>query len=70
MQWTHPSYPYLVTGKNIHQCMTSHWDLMEEHILVECGESAEARQRYCDAENITQLLHDVISKDIVDFRTR
>ena len=34
-------------------------DLTVEHILIECGDISEVRQRYYDAENLLQLVRQI-----------
>ena len=42
-------------------------DLKMRHILIECGDFAEVRQRYCDSENLTQLFHEISVTYVFDF---
>ena len=52
------SYSYLMHG-DVPRSVTCDCDLIKEHVLIECGDMAEIRQRYYDAENITHLLKEI-----------
>ncbi len=42
-------------------------DLTLKHILIECGDFPEVRQRYCDAENLRRQFQENILTNVFDF---
>ena len=44
-----------------------HCDLTVEHIVVECGDFAEVRERYYEAESLQQLFQQINVTYVFDF---
>ena len=50
---------YLTNGDVVPRCVACNCNLAVKHFLIECGDFAEVRQRYYDAENLQQLLQEI-----------
>ena len=55
-----------MNGEDVPTCVACDCTLTAEHILIECGDSAEVRQRYYDAENL-QLFQEISVTYVFDF---
>ncbi len=49
------------------RCVACDRDLTVEHILIECGDFAEVRQRYYEAERLQQLFEEINVRYVFDF---
>ena len=56
-----------MNGEDVPRCVACDCDLAVEHNLFECGDFAEVRQRYYEAENLQQLFREISVTDIFDF---
>ena len=56
-----------MNGGDKSRCVACDCDIAVEHVLIECGDFAEVRQRYYKAENLQQLFQEIIS--MTDIRT-
>ena len=56
-----------MNGEDVPRCVACDCDLTVEHILIECGEFAEVRQKYYDAENLRHLFQEIGVTDLFDF---
>ncbi len=61
---THHSHS--MYGEDVPRCVACDCDLTVEHIMIECGDFAEVRQR-SDAENSGQLFREISITDVFDF---
>ncbi len=41
-----------MSDEDVPTCVAFDWNVTVEHILIECGNFAEVRQRYYDAESL------------------
>ena len=65
---TNPSHSLLPNDcEDVLRCVACDCDHTVEHILIECGEFAEVRQRYYDAENLQQLFQEISVAYVFDF---
>ena len=62
---THLTHSDLMNGEDVPRCVACDCDHTVEHNLIECGEFAEVRQRYYDAENSQQLFQEISVIDIL-----
>ena len=56
-----------MNGENAPKCVACACDLTVEHILTECGDLAEVRQRHYDDGNMRQLFQEISVTDEFDF---
>ncbi len=56
-----------MNGEDIPGCVACDCDLTVEHILIECGDFAEVRQKYFDAESLQQLFQETSVTYVFDF---
>ena len=56
-----------MNGEDVPRWMASDCDLTVEHILIECGDFVEVRQRYYDAESLQQLFQEIRVTYMFDF---
>ena len=61
------THSYVMNGEDVPTFVACACDLTVEHILIECGDIAEVRQRYYDAENLQQLFHKISITHVSDF---
>ena len=47
-----------MNGEDVPRCVACGCDFTVEHILIECGDLSEVRQRYYDAETSQKLFYD------------
>ena len=64
---TRITHPYRVNGADVPRCVSYDCDLPVEHILIECGNFAEVRQRYYDAEKLQQLFQEISATYVLNF---
>ncbi len=48
-----------MNGKDVPRCVVCDCNVTVEHILIECGDFAEVRQRYYEAEDLQKLFHEI-----------
>ena len=48
-----------MNGEDVPRCVASDCNVTVEHILIECGNCVEVRQRYYDAESLQRLLQQI-----------
>ena len=56
-----------MNGADVPRCLACDCDLSVEHILIECEDFAEVRQRYYHAENLQQLFPEISVTYVFDF---
>ncbi len=56
---TRLTHSFLMSGEDVPRCVACDCNLTVEHILIECGDFTEVRQRYYDAENVQQLFQEI-----------
>ncbi len=56
-----------MNGEAVPTCVDCDCNLTVEHILLECGDFPEIRQRYYDAEDLQQLFHKISVTYVFDF---
>ena len=64
---TRLTHSYQMAGEDAPRCVACDCDLIAEHVLIECGDFAEVRQRYFDGENLQQLFQIVNVMYVFDF---
>ncbi len=64
---TRLTHSYRMNNEDVPRCVACDCNLTVEHILVECGDFAEVRQRYYDAESLQQLFHEINVTYVFDF---
>ena len=48
-----------MNGEDVPRCVACDCSITVEHILIECGDFAEVRKRYYDAESLQQLFQQI-----------
>ena len=48
---THLTHSYIMNGEDVPRCVACDCNLTVEHIVIECGDFGEVRQRYYDTDN-------------------
>ena len=56
-----------MNSEDIPRCVACDCNLTVEHILIECGDFAEVRQRYYDVESLHQLFQETNVTYVFDF---
>ncbi len=64
---TRLTHSYGMKCEDAPRCVACDRDLTVEHILIECGDFAEVRQRYFDAESLQQLFQETNVTSVFDF---
>ncbi len=64
---TRLTHSYRRNGDDVPRCVACDCKFTVGHILIECGDFAEVRQRYYDAENLQQLFREISATYIFDF---
>ena len=61
------THSYLLKGDPMPVCMTCYCDLIVKHILIECVDFMEVRQKYFDVPDLKTLFKDVDPSQIFAF---
>ncbi len=56
-----------MNGEGIPRCVACDCNLTVEHVLIECGDFAEVRQQYYEAESLQQLFQETNVTYVFDF---
>ncbi len=56
-----------MNGEDVHICVACDCDITVEHILIKCGDFAEVRQKYYDAEILQQLFQQISVTYVLEF---
>ncbi len=56
-----------MSGEDVPRCVACDCNLTVEHILIECDDFTEVRQRYYDAESLQQLFQQTSVTYVFDF---
>ena len=67
MHSAYPTHSYQMSGEDVPRCVACDCNLSVEHILIECGDFAEVRHRYYEAESLQQLFHKINVAYVFDF---
>ena len=54
-------------GEDVARCVVCDCNPTVEHILIECGDFADVRQRYYDAESLQRLFQEINVTYVFDF---
>ncbi len=64
---THLTHSFLMSGEDVPRCVACDCNLTVEHILIECDDFTEVRQRYYDAESLQQLFQETNVTYVFDY---
>ena len=64
---THLTHSYQMSGEDVPRCVACDCNVTVEHILIECGDVAEVRQRYYEAESLQQLFQQISVTYVFEF---
>ena len=56
-----------MNGEDMPRCVAYHCNFTVEHILIECGDFTEIKQRYYDDGNLQQLLEEISVTYVFEF---
>ena len=56
-----------MNGEDVPKCVACGCNLTVKHILIECGDFTEVRQRYYNAESLQQLFQETSVTYVFDF---
>ena len=56
-----------MNNEDVPRCVACDCDFTVEHILIECGDFVEMRQKYYDAESLQQLFQEISVTYLFDF---
>ncbi len=56
-----------MSGEDVPRCVACDCNLTVEHILIECGDFSEVRQRYHDAGSLQQLFQETNVTSVFDY---
>ena len=60
-------HSYLLSGDDLPECGTCQCPLTVKHILVECVDLKDVRNKHFDASSIKDLFHSIEAHKIIDF---